>query len=321
MEIGIVTNCFKDKSWEEICKIAGESGLKNIEPCAGGFDTKEYCNPSSLINDKDRLKEFIKVLDKNDLKISALSIHLNPLHPKKDFSDRHIADLEAAIIFAGMTDVKVICCFAGVPGAGEDAQYPNWITFPWPDYFGQDVITWQWEKKIIPFWKKMSKKAKQNGIKFGFEMHPGDSVYNPESFLRLREGVGEEEIGCTLDPAHFFFQGIDPILVIKKIGSSIVNVHIKDAKINKKKVNFTGVIDLKDFREEFSKRSWVYRNIGHAHGQNFWNDFINTLKAVGYSGSLSLELEDPLVPVLDGLAEGKKFLENILFNSNRKVKK
>ena len=66
--------------------------------------------------------------------------------------------------------------FRSCPGAGEDAKYPNWITCPWPPYF-DDAVKWQWDKKVIPFWKEMAKRAKDAGVKFGFEMHPGDVVY------------------------------------------------------------------------------------------------------------------------------------------------
>ena len=38
--------------------------------------------------------------------------------------------------------VKMLNGFAGCPGAGEDAKYPNWITCPWPPFFGE-VVKWR----------------------------------------------------------------------------------------------------------------------------------------------------------------------------------
>ena len=52
----------------------------------------------------------------------------------------------------------------------------------------------------------MTEKARRAGVKFAFEIHPGDSVYNTETFLKLREEVGAEETF-----------GIDGIVGIRKV--------------------------------------------------------------------------------------------------------
>ena len=317
MKIGVVTNCLLGKTWEEACMISREAGLEAIEVCAGGFDSKVHCNPAELLKDKDALKKFRETAEKNELEISALSLHANPLHPQRSFADSHIADIEAAIDLAGKTGIGVICGFAGLPGAGEDAKYPNWIIYPWPDYFGINVIKWQWEKKIVPFWKEMAKKAKKTKVKFAFELHPADAVYNTETFLKLREEVGAEEIGSTIDPGHFPFQGMDPIVCIKSIGSSIYNFHAKEGKIDKQKADFTGLLDWKDMRKDFAKRSWNYRNVGYAEGRKYWGDIIYTLRTVGYDGVLAIEHEDPIIEVQEGLKKANEFLSSIILKKKR----
>lgn len=316
MKIGVVGNCFLDKTWEEACRLTREAGLEIIEPCAGGFDSKVHCDPAYLLKDTEALKRFKDTVTENGLAISSLDVHANPLHPQKSFADKHIADLEAAIELAGKIGIKSICTFAGLPGAGEDAVYPNWIIFPWPSYFG-DGIKWQWGKRILPFWKRMVKKAKKAGVKFAFEPHPADAVYNTETFLKLREEVGAEEIGCTIDPGHFPFQGIDPIVCIKSIGRAILNVHAKEAKIEKSIANFTGLLDWKDMEKDFTKRSWNYRNVGYAEGTGFWGDFIYTLRSVGYDGVLNIEHEDPLIAVSEGLKKANDFLSRIILRGKR----
>ncbi|KKL62167.1 hypothetical protein LCGC14_2187940, partial [marine sediment metagenome] len=52
--------------------------------------------------------------------ISALNASGNPLHPDKDYSGEHVNDLKNAVTLAGKMGVKVVNCFAGCPGAGED---------------------------------------------------------------------------------------------------------------------------------------------------------------------------------------------------------
>ncbi|GAG11701.1 unnamed protein product, partial [marine sediment metagenome] len=36
MELGVMANCFSDKSWEDTCKAAKDAGLSAIEPGSGG---------------------------------------------------------------------------------------------------------------------------------------------------------------------------------------------------------------------------------------------------------------------------------------------
>lgn len=197
------------------CKAVKNAGLKGIQSSAGGFTGKALCNPDALLREEDAMNKFKRVADENGLEINALICYGNPLHPQKSIAEKHIADLNAAIKLASKIGVKVINCFAGCPGAREGAKYPNWITCAWPPYFGESVKG-RWEKKVIPFWKKIVKVAKKAGVKFGFEMHPGDINYNTETILKLREEVGAEEISCNFDPAHLFWQGMDPIVCIKR---------------------------------------------------------------------------------------------------------
>ena len=310
MKLGVMANCFGDKSWEEACKAASDAGLKAIEPGVGGFVGNAHCNPTDLLKDENAMKNFVETAKGNGLEISAFACHGNPLHPQKSISDEHTADLKAAIKLAPKVGVKVITCFAGCPGAGEDAKYPNWITCPWPPYFG-DSVKWQWEKKVVPFWKEMTKLAKDAGIKFGFEMHPGDVVYNTEVLLKLRVEVGAEEISCNFDPSHLFWQGMDPIICIRRLGDVIVHVHAKDSKVDKSVVDFRGANDWKHYGE-IAKRAWTFRTVGYGHGAQFWNDFVSALRLVGYDGVISIEHEDPLMSVTEGLNKAIEFLSKVI---------
>ena len=310
MKLGIITGIFAEKSLQETCKTVKEFGLEAIELGVGGFQGKVHCNPLELLNDRHEIAKFKKIIKESGLEISALACHGNPIHPQKYFAETHTRDLIKAIELAPKIDVKIITCFAGCPGAGEGARYPNWITCPWPPYFGES-IQWQWEKIIIPFWVKMVKKAKKVGVKFGFEMHPGDAIYNTETLLKLREKVGEEEIACNFDPSHLFWQGMDPIVCINKLGSAIIHVHAKDCKINKKNVNYIGVNDWKNYKDTLN-RAWTFRTVGYGHGLDFWKDFIFTLKKNDFNGFLSIEHEDLLMPVTDALVETINLLKQLL---------
>lgn len=309
MKLGVMANAFIDKSWENACKAAKEAGLDAIEAGSGGFVGKAHCNPQELLKDKEAIKKWVAVAEKNGLEISALSCHGNMLHPDKKISEQHISDFEASVELASIIGIKAVNNFAGCPGASEDDKSPNWITCPWPTYFGE-AVKWQWEKKLIPFYREMAKKLKKAKVSVAFEMHPGDMVYNPEALLMLREAAGEE-ICCNFDPSHLFWQGIDPIVALKRLGTSIIHVHAKDSKIDPSVVDFRGVIDWKNY-SEIVKRAWTFRTVGYGHSYPFWNEFVSTLRLIGYDGVLSIEHEDPLMSANEGLAKAISFLKGVL---------
>ena len=307
MKLGVMANIFCDKNWEEACEAAKKAGLAAIEPGCGGFVGKTHCDPQKLINDKNALKEWVDVAKRNGLEISSISCHGNMLHPDSVIANAHIADFEDAIELASIIGVKVINSFAGCPGANEGEKYPNWVTCPWPTYYGE-AIKWQWEEKLVPFWNNMVKKLKKANISVGFEMHEGDMVYNTETLLKLRDAVGEQ-ICCCYDPSNLFWQGINPIKSIQALKNAIVNVHAKDGKVNKEIVEFTGSSDWKHYKE-LDKRAWNFRTVGYGHGIEFWNEFLYTLRLSGYDGVISIEHEDPLISADEGLSKAISFLKD-----------
>jgi sugar phosphate isomerase/epimerase len=309
MKLGVMANVFIDKKWQDACRAAKDAGLSAIEPGSGGFVGKAHCNPQELLKDSDLLKGWLDSVEKNSLEISAFACHGNMLHPDKKVAEEHIADFEATIQLASKVGVKVINGFAGCPGANESSTDPNWITCPWPPYFG-DAVNWQWEKKVIPFWKEMSGKMKKAGVVVALEMHPGDVVYNTEALLKLRDAAGEQ-ICCNFDPSHLFWQGMDPIVCIKRLGDAIKHVHAKDSKVDNSVVEFRGVNDWKHYGD-IANRAWTFRTVGYGHGAEFWNEFVSTLRLVGYDGVISIEHEDPLMSADEGLTKAISFLNSVL---------
>ncbi len=196
-----------------------------------------------------------------------------------------------------------------MPGDCENSKYPNWVTCPWPTDF-LEILKWQWETKVIPFWKEENDFLKEHGVKMAIEMHPGFVVYNTETLLRLRSEAGEQ-IGANFDPSHLFWQGIDPIASIRKLGSAIFHIHAKDTKICPYNAPINGVLDTKHYSDEIN-RSWIFRTVGYGHDYAFWKDFVSNLRMVGYDGVLSIEHEDSLMSGNEGLMKAVTFLKEVL---------
>ncbi|MCL5070542.1 MAG: sugar phosphate isomerase/epimerase [Actinobacteria bacterium] len=314
MKLGLFTNCFSDKSWEYVCALVSKSGITGIEPGAGGFPSTSHCKPDILLKDPDELEKFKMLAKKSGLNIYGFDVQGNPLHPDKKYAEKHKADLVNAIELAAKVGAKVVNCFAGCPGVAEDDPYPNWVCCYYPDYFSK-ASKWQWEEKIIPFWKEMVKLARKYKVKFGFEMHVGDSVYNVSTLLKLREAVDAEEIGACLDLGQLFVFGLDPIACIKELGknNAIHNVHAQDTKINKSAIALKGVNDYENY-SKLDKRSWVFKLVGYGHGQDTWTDIIDTLRMVGYDDYITIENLDALISAEEGLNKAVEFLNKIIFH-------
>jgi len=249
------------------------------------------------------------VLDGEGLQISALSCHGNCLHPDKAFAEKNIAVQTDAIKLAEKLGLKVVIDFSGCPGAEESSTKPNWVTCPWPpDYL--DILNWQWEKKVIPYWTKQAKFAADHGVKVAFEMHPGFVVYNTETLLKLRDACGKN-LGANFDPSHLFWQGIEPVASVRKLGKAIFHVHAKDSKVDPFNVAVNGVLDTKHYGDEIN-RAWIFRTCGYGHTLGWWKDFVSTLRMVGYDGVLSIEHEDSLMSAMEGLKKAVEFFKQVL---------
>ena len=308
MKIGVFAVVFGNKSFEEALDSVKELGLEAIEIGAGNFAGKKYCNPEILLKDKDALKNFKNEVEKRGLIISALNSAGNTIHPDKEIAELNTHDLKLAVELAGKLDIPVVNTFGGCPGGDENSTVPNWITCPWPPYY-EKAIKWQWDKKLLPFWNEMAKFAKKHNVKFGFEMHPGDMIYNPEVLLKLREKVGMEEIACNFDPSHLFWQGIEPLVALRDLKDLIVHIHAKDTRVDDYVVEHRGCLDWKHYSDTIN-RAWSFRTIGYGHGLKYWNDFISLLKSIGYDYVISIEHEDPLMSPDEGLEKAVKLLKS-----------
>ena len=266
-----------------------------------------------LLNDEKKLQEFRELFTKHGLKLNCLSCHGNPVHPNKEIARQFREDWHDAVLLAEKLDIKKIVGLAGCPGDCDTATYPNWVTCPWPNDFGE-ILDDQWNKVLVPYWKEEVKFCAAHGIeKIAFEMHPGFCVYNPETLLRLRAEVGPI-IGANFDPSHLIWQGIDPVAAIRKLAGAIYHFHAKDTKIDDINTASDGVLDTKSYADEIH-RSWIFRAVGYGHDSQYWRDMISTLRLCGYDDILSIEHEDSLMMPKEGLEKAVAFLKTSIIKA------
>ncbi len=315
MKLGVFSVLFGEKSLEEALDYIKKSGLEAVEIGTGNYPGNSHCNPAELLKDENKIKRLKAAVEKRGLEISGLSCHGNPLHPDKTIATTHQEVQHQTILLAEKLGVPRIITFSGCPGDCENSKYPNWVTCPWPDDYSK-VLSWQWEEKVIPYWKKEAEFARKHRVRqIALEMHPGFVVYNTETLLKLRETAGEE-IGANFDPSHLFWQGINPIAAVRKLGKAIFHVHAKDTRIDSINTSINGVLDTKAYSDEIN-RSWIFRAVGYGHTSSFWKDFVSTLRLVGYDGVLSIEHEDSLMSTNEGFQKAVKFLKEIILSEEK----
>jgi len=307
MKIGVLTALFSDMPFQTMLDRVAETGCEAVEIGVGGYPGNAHCDAAAMLKDPAAQRKFLRALEQRGLVLSALSVHGNPLHPQAREARKFQRDWRNAVALAEVLGVERLITFSGCPGDSDEAKCPNWVTCPWPPDFSE-LVKWQWEEKLIPYWTKEVARAAKHGITMiCLEMHPGFCVYNPETLLKLREACGDA-IGANFDPSHLFWQGIDPVAAIRNLGPAIYHFHAKDVKVDPLNAEVNGVLDTKPYTNEIA-RSWIFRTVGWGHDFSVWKDMISALRLVGYDWVLSIEHEDSLMSMAEGFRRAVAFLK------------
>ena len=315
MKLSVLANLYGSKPLDEALNIISSLGVHSVEIGAGGYPGKDHCNPAELLADEKKYDEFVATFKKYDVEICALACHGNPVHPNKEIATQFDSDMRNAILLAEKLGVDTIIGFSGCPGSDPDAKLPSWVTCPWPDDF-LATLEYQWNEVMIPYWKEMVEFAKSHKVtKIALEMHPGFCVYNPETLLKLRAAVGDV-IGANFDPSHLIWQGMNPVAAIRALAGAIYHVHAKDTRIDDINTAVNGVLDTKHYGDEIH-RSWIFRTVGYGHGEEYWRDLVSALRLVGYDKVLSIEHEDSLMTIDEGLKKAVDFLDKVMIKEEK----
>ena len=311
MKLGVFTVLFQDRPLDAALDQLVKMGVQAVEIGTGAYPGNAHCNPTELLKNSSAIQKFRKNITDRGLMISALSCHGNPLAPDKAFAAESDRVYRETVRLAAEMEVGVVNLFSGCPGDSDNAKFPNWVTCAWPPEYLQ-VLEWQWQEKTIPYWKEAGPFAEKAGVKLAFEMHPGFVVYNPETLLRLREAVGPV-IGANYDPSHVFWQGIDPVASIHHLAGAIYHFHAKDTYMDQRNIAVNGVLDTKPY-SKLPQRSWTFRSVGYGHDQFTWRSIVSALRLTGYDYVMSIEHEDPLASIDEGLGKAVSFLKDVLLN-------
>ena len=311
MKLGVFDPLFRSLELEPMLDKLVSLGLEAVEVSTGGYVGQSHCSPAELLEDKEALKAFTAAFERRGLTISALSCHGNPLHPNPELAKGFHEDWRRSVLLADKLGIETVVTFSGCPGGGPDDRTPNWITCAWPTDHAV-ALEWQWNERVIPYWLEESAFAEAHGVRVAIEMHPGFVVYNPENMLRLRQ-VTRANVGVNFDPSHLFWQGIDVVRSIRYLGETIYHVHAKDTHLDPVILPLKGVLDTVPY-DRVAERSWIFRSVGYGHGELEWRQLVSALRTVGYDGVLSIEHEDALASVDEGLNKAVAVLKKAILS-------
>ena len=310
MKLGVFTPVFGGLPLPEMLEaVRALKHVSAIEIGTGGWPGRDHIDADGLLACPSAARAYRQRLADAGLTISALSCHGNPLHPDGARAAADDETFRRTVRLAAQLEVPVVVTFSGCPGDHAAARHPNWITTPWPPEY-LDVLAWQWEASAVPYWTEAAAFARSHAVKVAIEPHPGFLVYNVETAQRLRSAAGPN-LGVNFDPSHFYWQGMDPVVTIGALGDAIFHVHAKDVALNAQNIALNGVLDTKSYRR-MAERSWLFRSVGWGHDELAWKQIVSALRLTGYDYVLSIEHEDALASVGQGLQSAVDLLQRVL---------
>lgn len=311
MKLGVFTPLFNELSFDDMLEEVAKRELQTVEIGTGGFPGNAHCDIDALLASSEKRTDYLHRLADKNLTISAFSAHNNPLSPNP--KEAKIADelLQKTIRLASLMNVPVVNGFSGISGGNATDTSVNWPVLPWPTEYG-DNYQYQWEERLIPYWKMINKQCEQAGVKIGIELHGGFLAHTPYTMLKLRDAAGKH-IGCNLDPSHLWWQGIDPVAAIKILGKeqAIHHFHAKDTYLDQDNINMYGLTDMQPY-DRVQTRAWTFRSVGCGHSMTEWSNIISALRLYEYDYVLSIEHEDPLMSIAEGFDRAVTNLKSIM---------
>jgi sugar phosphate isomerase/epimerase len=301
LRIGVVTEPFTkwplDRFMDWLRREAPD--VSELEVGAGGYALPGHCDTPLLLRDAAARRRWVGLIAGHGLRVGALNVSGNPLHPDPQIASRHDTDLKNAIRLAAELGVDRIVAMAGCPAGAVGDVTPHFAGGGWLSYL-EGISDRQWTERVVPYWSAMADFARREhpDLLICLELHPGAVAYNVESFERLMS-LGES-IAANVDPSHFFWMQMDPLAVVAQL-PRVGYAHLKDVVFDHRNLALNGLLDHR-WRGDARDVPWRFATVGRGRDASWWRAFLDALAARGVE-TAAIEHEDPLVPVEEGIVE------------------
>ena len=282
MKLGMLTACLPSWSLEQVAEFAQRTGYERLEvavwPSTGGRDFEASHLPVATFTEKDA-DETRALLERTGLEISAFAYYENNLIGDLNRREEIRTHLKHAIDAAQMLDVPYVGTFLGrdvSKSVRENMREAERVLPELVDYAGERGIKLIVENCVMEGWHP--------------DGYPGNIAYSPELWEWMTKELG---FYLNWDPSHLTWIGIDPVATIAPFAEYIVHAQAKDLEIfddRRNQYGFFGLVEKGD--NPWAMGWWRYRIPGR--GIVDWNRVVDRLYEVGFTGTLSVEHEDPL---------------------------
>lgn len=121
---------------------------------------------------------------------------------------------------------------------------------------------------------------------------PGALCCTPESIRAFFAACPSPAMGLNYDPSHLIRMGIDPIRFLREFADRCFHAHGKDTELYPERDYDTGREIGADHTEGFGFGGLAWRYTIPGHGAMRWVTGFEILRDAGYTGLVSIELED-----------------------------
>lgn len=324
MRLGLYNAILHDRPLPEAIKVIADLGLTGIEINTGGFLPAVHVPnfDDILVSDAAR-DDYLGIFEGTGVSIAGLNCNGNPLHPNPVIGEKHAEDVRRAIRLAERLRQHRVVTMSGLPAGEPGGIRPNWIVNAW-NSAALDVLDYQWQI-AADFWRETDRLAGDHDVKVALELHPQNVVFNSADVHKLIELTGATNVGVELDASHLFWQQMDPVAVIRHLGSLVYQAAAKDVRINPEHAALNGVLDNSfrrlspdeprvnlggdEWANEWPKQSaWDFVALGKGHDVAYWTEFLRALHEVDPDIYVNIEHED----VELGRIEGIEVAANVL---------
>jgi len=280
---------------EEMAQKASQWGYDGLELACWG----NHFNVQRALTEKEYLPQLQAILDQHNLKCFALATHLVGQAVCDNIDTRHKSILPDHVWGDGdpegvrqraakeVADTARAASKFGVHQINGFTGSSVWhmiYSFPPNDF---SVIEKGYED-FAARWNPVLDVFKQEGAKFGLEVHPTEIAYDFVTTRKTLDAIDHRpEFGINYDPSHLIHQFLDPVAFIHEFADRIYHVHAKDSKLF-----LSGRNSILSSHLNFgdTRRGWDFISVGH--GDVPFEAIFRALSRIGYQGPISIEWED-----------------------------
>ena len=159
-DVSVVLEAFLDHSFDDVLTWLSTEvpEVTAIEVGAGGYAPHPHLDPDALLTDASARQVWLGKLADHGIKLDALNVWGNPLHPDKAIADDHDAALCRAVRLAGELGTNTVVAMSGAPAAVAGDHAAVFGAGGWLPYL-EGVHDRQWEECVVPYWSELSEFA------------------------------------------------------------------------------------------------------------------------------------------------------------------